>query len=257
MTREFSLPKVGDMATARILDMSYLAQVLSLQEETCAALPESQKRFILPRTPEYFRSFLTRQSGYMVGMLYKGRLIGQLAMLGPSLLEKAIENNTITYNSVVFHHAHILDEVMVAKSVAVHPDWRGNDIAQNLLSTALEQAEARACDHVFAQVSAENIRSWEMFLQMGFGIVAAGLDPTDGKPRFVLQRPSLGFAIHHAAGAESVDPITGFASIMRLTNFEALIGQIDTTSLSLRLNFRSSIENASTWSESAPEVESA
>lgn len=257
MVRQFLLPKVDSLATAQILDTSYLAQVLALQEETCAALPESQKRFLLPRNADYFRDFLSGKGGHMIGMIHNGCLIGQLVMRGPASLEEAVKTQSITRNDFAFHHAAPTDDVMVMKSVAVHPNWRGNDIAPNLLRTALEQTETGASDHVFAQVSAENIRSWEMFLQLGFGIVAAGIDPVDSRPRFVLQHPTSGFAAHHAVNVKSLDPITDFASIMRLTNFEALIGQIDTSSLSLRLTFHSSADNASVWSESATAFETA
>lgn len=250
MAREFILPKIEGRATAHILDTSHLEQVLALQEETRAALPEAQKRFLLPRPAEYYQDFLSGKDGNMIGMLYQDRLIGQLVIMGPVSLEQATKTQAITRNDVTFHHAGTKENITVIKSVAVHPEWRGNDIAPNLLGIALDQTKACAAHHAFAHISAENIRSWEMFLQLGFGIVAAGIDPVDKQPRFVLQRPAAGFGTHHAASVKDLDPLTDFAAIMRLTNFEALIGQIDTSTLSLRLAFQSNIDNASVGSDS-------
>ncbi|MFX5530488.1 GNAT family N-acetyltransferase, partial [Acinetobacter baumannii] len=74
--------------------------------------------------------------------------------------------------------------IVVAKSMAVHPDWRGNELSQHMLEAALDQPIASTADHVFAQISVDNVRSWELFLKRGFGVVAAAVDPTDQKPRF-------------------------------------------------------------------------
>jgi len=129
----------------------------------------------------------------------------------------------------------------------VHPGLRGNGLSQQLLQAALAQPVTRTADHVFAQISAANTRSWELFLRNGFSIVAAALDPNDSQPRFVLQRSALGFHLHPMASVEDVDPIKDFSSIMRLTQREALVGRLETMAPESGLIFHARAEGAVSW----------
>ena len=172
----------------------HLDEVLALQDITRAALPEGQKMFVLPQPAAYFEKLLKRENGLMVGIRVDGKLVAQIVLMGPMTLEEAIDRNAITRSDVMFHHAAPTETVVVAKSMAVHPDLRGNGLSQHLLQAMLAQPVARIADHVFAQISVENNRSWELFMRNGFSIVAAAIDPVDNKARFVLQKPALGFA---------------------------------------------------------------
>jgi ribosomal protein S18 acetylase RimI-like enzyme len=241
---EVTLIKTGGTAMPEILESRHLAEVLELQDETRAALPEGQKMFVLPQPRAYFEKLLSREAGIMVGLRSAGRLVAQIALMGPLTLEEASDRNVITRSDVTFHHANPSESVIVAKSMAVHPDLRGNELAQHLLQAALAQPVARIADHVFAQISVENTRSWELFLRNGFGIVAAALDPQDGKARFVLQKPALGFGAHKTASVGGIDPVGDFASIMRLTQQEALIGLTGGTA---GLAFYAGTEMAASW----------
>ena len=248
MTRQFTLAKTDEAASIVVLGVEHLAQVLALQDETRAALPEAQKMFIIPQTAEYFVRLLERRSGLMVGVRVKGQLVAQMAVMGPMTLDDAMNRNAITRNDVPFHHARPSDLIVIAKSMAVHPDWRGNELSQRMLEAALEQPIARTADHVFAQISADNGRSWELFLRHGFGIVAAAVDPIDQKPRFIVQKPALGFALHEIASVDGLAPTSDFAAIMRLTGREALIGRIDEFDVN-GLAFHADKNNAGAWSE--------
>lgn len=241
---EVALIKTGGTAKPEILDSRNLGEVLLLQDETRASLPEGQKMFVLPQPRAYFEKLLSRETGLMVGVRSSGKLVAQIALMGPLTLEEASDRNAITRSDVMFHHASPSESVIVAKSMAVHPDMRGNELSQHLLQAALAQPSARIADHVFAQISAENTRSWELFLHNGFGIAAAALDPQDGKPRFVLQKPALGFGVHKTASVYDVDPIKDFTSIMRLTQREALIGLMGPDQ---RLTFYARTEMAASW----------
>lgn len=247
--REFTLPKNNDIATIEVLGIKHLAQVLGLQDETRAALPEGQKMFVLPQSVEYFARLLERINGYMIGVRVRGQLVAQMAMMGSVTLDDAIARNTITRNEVHFHHALLSDVVVVAKSMAVHPDWRGNELSQHMLEAALEQPAARMADHVFAQISVDNVRSWELFLKQGFGIVAGAVDVTDQKPRFVLQKPALDFALHERPGADNLDPTVDFTTIMQVTRREALIGQVDEDGPGMKLAFHALKGAAMAWTE--------
>lgn len=234
----FTLPKTGELGMIEILGPSHLPQVLELQEATRAALPEGQKNFVLPQTAAYFEKFLSRKEGVMVGVLVNERLVSQIAIMGPLTLAEAVGRHVITRNNIEFYHAGAVDSVVVAKSMAVRPDYRGNELSQHMLAALLDLPFVRAADHVFAQMSVENMRSWELFLRHGFGIVAGALDPGDHKPRFVLQRPALGFAFDMAPSADEVDPLADFAAIMRMTQ-KGLIGRLDESAVlsMLRLAF--------------------
>ena len=249
MTREFNLPKSDEMATIVVLGIEHLAQVLALQDETRSALPEAQKMFVLPQSAEYFARLLERRNGLMVGVRVKGQLVAQMALMGPLTLEDAIMRNAITRNEVPFHHAESSDLVVIAKSMAVHPAWRGNELSQHMLEAAIDQPVARTADHVFAQISVDNVRSWEIFLRHDFGIVAAAIDPIDHKPRFILQKPALGMTLHETASIGNLDPSADFAAILRLTGREALIGKLDENGLNFRLAFHADRNNAGAWSE--------
>jgi ribosomal protein S18 acetylase RimI-like enzyme len=246
MFKELKLPKTGDTASVALLTPDDLPDVLNLQDETRAALPTGQKMFVLPQPSAYFQSLLNRDTGFMVGIRVDGKLVAQMAMMGALTLDEMTEQQKLTRNDVAFHHADASESVVIAKSMAVHPDWRGNELSQSMLEAALSAPLARTADHVFAQVSVDNVRSWDLFLRQGFGIVAAAIDPADQKPRFILQKPALGFALHHMQSAEAVDAAADFAAIMRLTQREALIGKLD-RGAGFKLAFYASAEMAASW----------
>ena len=225
--KEFTLPKAGVVARIQILDETDLPDVLALQEATREALPADKKMFILPQGTAYFQNLLARQTGLMIGIRTGGKLIGQMALMGPIDLREAIALRAITGNDVPFHHAALDDSVVIFKSMAAHPEWRGNDLSGSLISYALDLPITQVAAHVFAQVSVGNKRSWDPFLRFRFGIVAAALDPKDGKPRFVFQRPAFGFDFAPAVIADEADPTEDFAAIVNLTQREALVGVYD------------------------------
>ena len=136
--KEYTLPKNGSLARMSILDGTDLPEVLALQEATRDALPADKKMYILPQGTSYFQNLLTRQTGLMVGIHAEGKLIAQMVLMGPMNLSEAIARHVITGNDVVFHHAALTDSVIIFKSMASHPDWRGNDLANALMSFALE-----------------------------------------------------------------------------------------------------------------------
>lgn len=248
MFKEFKLPRTGQMATIEILEASAMDQVLALQEATRAALPEDQKMFVLPQPDSYFYNLLEKNTGTMIGIRVDGRLISQMAVMGPMTVEEMADQQKLTRNEIAFHHAAPSDFAVIAKSMAVHPDFRGNELSQHMLEMATSLPITRRADHMFAQISAENTVSWELFLRQGFGIVAAAIDPVDNNPRFVVQKPALGFAVRPMQTTGSIDSKKDFPAIMRMTQREALIGQIDANEAS-KLIFYASADMAAAWHE--------
>ena len=245
MFNEFKLPKTGEMARAEILAPDHLEDVLILHEATRAALPTEQKMFVLPQKPDYFEKFLTQKEGVILGIMTGGKLVAQLVIMGPMPLEDVIGKRAVTRNEIMFHHVGALDQIIAIKSMAVHPDYRGNELSQHILTAALDLPFVRQADQAFAQISADNVRSWELFLKNGFGIVGAATDPGDQKARFILQKPIGGFSLDVAPSADDVDPAEDFPAITRLTQREGLIGRIDEdapASDGLRLAFFASAE---------------
>ena len=225
--KEFVLPKAGCTAMISILkdNDADLQDALALHDATRAALPADKQRYILPQDPAYFQNLLAHKTGLMIGIRAEGKLIAQMALMGPMPLREAIANHTITHNDdVLFPHAALSDSVVVFKSMASHPDWRGNDLSKNLVSFAIELPFTQVCVHVFAQISAGNKRSWDTFARQKFGIVAAAYDPDDGLPRFVFQRPTFGFDFEAPVMADDVDPVDDFSAIVSLTRDQALVG---------------------------------
>ncbi len=243
--KELFLPKIGETARIGVLNSADIDSVIELHETTRAALPVDRKRYILPQPSIYFENLLNRKTGLMLGLRAKDKLVAQMALMGPMPLRQAIFDQVITHNEVPFHHASLSDPVIVLKSLASHPDWRGNDLAKNLVAFAIEYPFAQVCAHLFAQVSVGNKRSWDAFMRNKFGIVAAAYDPDDGLPRFIFQRPTFGFDLEPAIMADEVDPLADFPAIVSLTQREALIGVYGEDSAEKLIFFRSREEEMS------------
>jgi len=237
-----TLPKTGLSARVGLLGDADLADVLALQEVTRAALPDDKKTFMLMQSESYFQNLLAQKTGVMIGVRSEqGTLIAQMALMGHMELREAIARRLITSNDVPFHHAALTDNVVVCKSMAAHPDWRGNDLANTLVTFALSLPFTQAAAHIFAQISVGNKRSWGVFAKNGFGIVAAAYDPKDGQPRFIFQKPLFGFDFSREIIADDVVPCEDFPAIINLTQREAMVGVYDETSAG-KLAFRQSHE---------------
>ncbi|MCL2474245.1 MAG: hypothetical protein FWF23_05045 [Alphaproteobacteria bacterium] len=221
---EIVLKKANVTATADLLSMEDLSAVVALHNKTIAALPEESKRFVLPQNEDYFADLLSGFSGAVVGIKAKGELVAQIAVAGELSIDEAVEKKLITKNNVSFHHVLSEDSIVVFKSLVCDPDWSGNDLGFHTVAAALKTPLVESADNILTQISAANIRSTNMFLSRGFGIVAAGYDPIDNLPRFVFQKPLNGFSFVPNIIADAVDPITDFPAIMKLTERDALVG---------------------------------
>lgn len=246
MIKTVILQKSKMPALISLLTLADLPDVLMLQEETRSALPEAQKMFVLPQSEKYFAELLGQANGLMMGIRSEGRLVAQMALKGAMTLDEAVQTNTITRNNVYFHHAEDNESVIVAKSMAVHPEWRGNELSALMLDYAMALPTVRSSDHVFAQISVDNIRSWDLFLKHGFGIIAAAVDPVDQKARFIVQKPAMGYDVHQRASARDLCATSDFSAIMRLTSREALIGFSERNE-DFKLSFFASTSQAATW----------
>ena len=146
---QITLSKTGGTAMPSVLEIRHLDEVLKLQDETRAALPEEHKMFVLPQPASYFEKLLVRESGLMIGLRSSGRLVAQIALMGPLTLDEAIDCNAITRSDVTFHHAAPSETVAIAKSMAVHPDLHGNG-CRSICCKRLSRSHWRAASIMFS-----------------------------------------------------------------------------------------------------------
>jgi len=225
--KDFLLPKTGSLAVIDLLSEADLEDVLALHEAARAALPADKKHFLLPQGTAYFQNLLSHQTGLMVGIRAAGKIVAQMALVGPLPLREAIAFHSITHNDVPYHHASLSDTVVVFQSMATHPEFRGNDLERYLLSFASHLPFTQICDHVFAQIAVGNKRIWNAFISHQFCIVSAVYDPEDGQPRFIFQKPAFGFDLIPHLIADEVDPVADFPAIIALTQREGLVGHYE------------------------------
>jgi hypothetical protein len=237
---ETTTDKQQNMFALEILKPASSRELLTLQKNARDIL------YSEPYSAAAFDKFLTRENGLMIGLREAGELIAQVTLFGPILFEEANDKNLITHNDVLFHHAQPSELVIVLKSMMIRSAGRENEIARKLLPAALAQPMSRVVDHIFAQTSAEIAEDWLSFLHNGFGVVAAAVDSNGHQPRFILQKPALGFSLYPEASEENIDPVKDFTDIMRLTRQDALVGQCDLL-LESKLALHARTEAAASW----------
>ncbi|MFA5041539.1 MAG: hypothetical protein WC464_07900 [Bdellovibrionales bacterium] len=236
--------KTGGTATIDILKDGDLADVMALHDEARAAMLADGEGTLQPQGEAYFRNLLSRVTGLMVGARDTGKMVAQMAVIGPMTLREAIALHVITRNDIAYHHASMDDNVIVFKSLAVHPIWRDNELEKHLIAFASWLPASQVVDHIFSQTSVSASRSWEAFVRQKFGIVAAAKDPQDGQPRFILQKPSFGFDFEPHIIADDVDPVSDFSGIVSLTQREGLVGLYENNA-ALKLSFMRNREEVS------------
>jgi len=219
-----NLHTTGHKAVIAPLTSADLVDVLALQETARALLPAEMKGFVPVQSVAYFQNMLSDITGQMIGIRCEGRLVAHISVIGPMELREAIAMRLITNNDIPFHHATLTDTIIVLANKLTHPDWRGYGFGAALLEAAMSLPLAQTSDHIFAQIPVGDRRSWDAYMRQGFGIVAAGYEPQDKHPHFILQKPAFGFDFSPAIIADEVDPSEDFSAIVNLTKREALVG---------------------------------
>ena len=217
------LSKYNQTATVETLAPKHLDEILLLQQTIIDALPENQKRFMIERRPNYFSRFLNKIDGQMLGIFLGNRLISQGVVMSDITLGEAKEQNAITKNDIIFHYALDTDTISVIKSVGVHPEFRGNNLAQRILDAAYSLSAVKNSQHIFAQISADNHKSLEIFLRNKFFVISAHNDPTDLRTRYVLQRSKAKIKMVTPAKFKNID-FTNISLVNELTQRQLLIG---------------------------------
>jgi GNAT superfamily N-acetyltransferase len=165
----------------------WLEQVMALHLRVREEMPESQRPFLLPRTPEFFRDRLAGKGGALLGARNEeDRLVGFIAMSRADSFDKACADGRITCpdEDGKLAKAYSAGAVAVAQSLCVLNAFVGRGFSHALLDAAIDWAKQNGCAHLFAQTAAQNVLSWMRFLDKDFAIITAW---ENGHRRFLLR----------------------------------------------------------------------
>ncbi len=164
----------------------WLDRVMALHAQVRAEMPESQRHFLLPKPPEYFRDLLTEKTGALVGVFVDEKLAGFMAVVRTESFAVAHAAGRITCpdDDGRLAAAFGVGEVGVCQSMCVLNAYLGRGMSRLQVQAAVAWARRHECRHLFAQVADQNMLSWMRFLDEDFSIVATW---ESGHRRFLLR----------------------------------------------------------------------
>jgi len=191
-------PSILSTDTIKILKISDLKQVLALQDRVIAALPDSEKNFILPVSEQTFEQYLHSTMHHVIGMFNSGdKLIAQSVLHYPDDL--AIETDLSCFN-----YPDNLNQCVVIGSVCVDPYYRGANRMQNLIKFCKEYSDDAQRPTRLATVERHNAPSAGTFLKAAFNITDAGIDPTDKAELLLVTDSNLTRNFRNAAHSKTL-----------------------------------------------------
>lgn len=167
------LEKSNTPYTVVLLNEDDIPDILALQQKVFDALPEEQKSFILPKSPEFFEQHFEKGDNAMLGIFVNGDLIAQSIILNPSQ----------QYPSTGMVDMETVDSpetLSIIEGVLVDADYRGNNLMQKMVDHWLDYVEGIGRTHVIAEIAVDNPYSWGVFLEKGMTLHSMGTDPDDG-----------------------------------------------------------------------------
>lgn len=167
----------------------WLDPVFALHQQVRAEMPESNRRFLLPKPRDYFSGLLAGKSGVLFGAFADDALVGSLSLLFHDSFAAAHAAGRLTCPDADSRMAkkYGRSAVAVIQSMGVQDAYMGRGISNALLEAALAEAGKQGSAHVFAQIAAQNTLSWLRFMAMDFALMATW---TDGHRRFLLRHLS-------------------------------------------------------------------
>ena len=180
----------------------WLDRVVAVHTQVRAEMPESQRHFLLPKPPAYFRDLLLGKTGALLGVMAQDDLVGILGVVKVESFAKAHAEGLITYpdDDGLLGDFCGVGAVAVAQSLCVLNASMGRGLLGHLVQGAVTWAGQEGCAHVFAQVADQNVMSWIRFMNQSFALLASW---ESGHGRFLLrwQTPIEKTAsLHHAKG---------------------------------------------------------
>jgi hypothetical protein len=167
-----SLKKSGEQFALVSLSIRNIDAILALQDIIFDNLPEKQQSFILRKSREFFEGHLAA-GNIVLGIVHNGQLVAQSVIVNPT------ENNPKTGMVDMALDAK-LDKVTIIQGVAVHPDYRGNNLHLAMIGAWHDIAREQKRTHILGEVAVDNHYSWSNALKEGRQIHSIGVDPSDG-----------------------------------------------------------------------------
>ena len=160
----------------KVLDQSYLSDILALQKVVCDALPN--KDILQPLSGEEFLYILDGK-GLLLGAFVDEQLVAFRAVLIPE-----IDDEHLGYAIGLVDESD-LKRVLYQEISNVHPDFRGYGLQKTLAKVIMQQIDTNEFDYIAATVMPYNIASLKDKFSQGFYIV--GLKYAyGGKLRYVF-----------------------------------------------------------------------
>jgi len=166
--------------------MHWHQAVMSLHKQVREEMPQEQRHYLLPRTPEYFRDLLTGKSGLLLGAFADGGLVGSMALSMANGWTEAKERKLITFpdKSGALAKKYRKAAICVFQAMGLRQAYMGRKLSCSLLRAGIKAAVDYGCTHLFAQTAEQNALSWLRFMERGFAVIAAW---SGGHSRFLLR----------------------------------------------------------------------
>ena len=180
-------PKKRSAYEVRILSgLDQLERVTALHEQVRAEMPDTQRHFLLPKAPEYFRDLLTGKIGVLLGAFAEDELVGSMAVVWAASFASAHAEGRLTCpdSEARLAKKYRAGSAGIIQSMSVQSAYLGRGFSRTLIQAAIDQAKRRGCAHLFAQIAEQNTLSWLRFLDQDFAILAAW---ASGHRRFLLR----------------------------------------------------------------------
>ncbi|MCJ7445556.1 MAG: GNAT family N-acetyltransferase [Methanotrichaceae archaeon] len=157
-----SISEMGEFYEMRFLDISFLEEIISLQNTICQNL--SNWEIYRPSSADFIRS-LSEQEHSIIGVLtYKDLVAYSMIYLPGSGMENLGRDIGLLENE--------LEKVAHLQTIAVHPSYRGNSLQTKLAQHHLNIIKDMGYEHVCCTVSPMNPISLKNIMSLGFIIRA-------------------------------------------------------------------------------------
>ena len=168
-------PKKRAAYNVKVLSgLDRLNLVTMLHEKARAEMSETQRHFLLPKPPGYFRDLLTGKTGILLSSFANDEPVGSLSVVWADSFAAAHAEGRLTCPDPDGHLAKTYCEghVGVIQAMSVRSAYMGRGFSRALIQAAIKQANRHGCVHLFAQIAEQNTLSWLRFLDQDFALLA-------------------------------------------------------------------------------------
>ena len=167
-----------DEFKVKLLNESYIPQLMDLQQQVVEALPD---KAILQPLDEGELVFILKGNGLMIGVFVEGKLIAFRA-----LLEPVIDGEHLGYD-IGMQTEDELKKVLYQEISNVHPQYRGFGLQRTMADNIMQKVDSTKYNVVCATVMPGNIASMKDKFSQHMHIAALKLK-YGGKLRYVFMK---------------------------------------------------------------------